>query len=73
MKISYVSNALGFIQSPTYIYYGDKYETFSVGADQTIIPTTYAFDIVKVESSIAAAYASLSKYPVLVTNIPLLI
>lgn len=70
IKITFVSDALGFRDSPTYIYLGSKYATFSVGADQTIIPTVYAFDIIKTEASISAAYTSLTKYTVLVKNVP---
>ena len=47
MKISFVSDALGFGGSPAYMYLGDSFGTFSVGADQTLIPTIYAFDIIK--------------------------
>lgn len=70
MKITFVSDALAFKTSPTYIYLGEAYSTFSVGADQTLIPTIYAFDIIKTESSISAFYTSLSKYTVDISNVP---
>ena len=47
MKITFVSDALSFKTSPTYIYLGEEHSTFSVGADQSLIPTIYAFDIIK--------------------------
>ena len=50
---------------------GEQYSTFSIGADQNLIPTIYAFDIIKTESSISAFYTSLSKYTVLVNNEPI--
>lgn len=73
MKISFVSDALAFGGSPAYMYLGDTSGTFSVGADQTLIPTMYAFDIIKTEASISAFYASLTKYTVLVSNTPIVI
>ena len=73
MKITFVSDAVDFKTSPTYIYLGEEYATFSVGADQSLIPTVYAFDIIKTESSIRAYYTSLSKYTVLVSNVPITI
>lgn len=47
MKISFVSEALSFSGSPAFIYLGESSGSFSVGADQTLIPTIYAFDIIK--------------------------
>lgn len=71
MKISFVSDALGFSGAPAYMYLGDSSGKFSVGADQSLIPTIYAFDIIKTETSISAFYTSLSKYTVLVSNLPI--
>jgi hypothetical protein len=47
MKISFVSDALAFGGSPAYMYLGDNYGTFTIGADQSLIPTVYAYDIIK--------------------------
>ena len=47
MKITFVSDALDFKDSPTFMYLGESYSTFTVGAEQSIIPTVYAFDIIK--------------------------
>lgn len=47
MQIKFVSDALAFGGSPAYIYLGQTSGTFSVGADQNLIPTIYAFDIIK--------------------------
>lgn len=47
IKITFVSNALNFKDSPTFASLGKDSATFTVGADQTIIPTVYAFDIIK--------------------------
>lgn len=71
MRISFVSDALAFRGSPAYIYLGESSGSFSVGADQTLIPTIYAFDIIKTEASISAFYASLTKYTVMVSNHPI--
>ena len=70
MQITFVSNAITFKESPTNLFLGQEHSTFSIGADQNLIPTLYAFDIIKSESSIQAYYSSLSKYTVLVTNTP---
>jgi hypothetical protein len=47
MRISFVSPVLSFMGLPVYAYYGDHYDTFTIGAAQDIIPTVYAYDIVK--------------------------
>lgn len=47
LKISFSSNVFQFVPVPTFIYYGDIYGSFCVGADQSIIPTLYPYDIVK--------------------------
>jgi hypothetical protein len=46
MAISFVSDALAFGGS-SYIYLGDTAGKFIVGADSSLIPTIYAFDIIK--------------------------
>jgi len=73
MKISFVSDSLGFSGSPAYMYLGEASGSFSVGADQSLIPTIYPIDIIKTEASISAFYASLTKYTVLVSNLPITI
>lgn len=49
------------------------YGEFMVGADQTIIPTVYNFQIIKSETSISAYYTALSLNAVKVTNTKIVI
>lgn len=47
MQISFVSDVLTFMGMPVYGYYGDDHELFRIGAAQDVIPTIYAYDIIK--------------------------
>lgn len=60
-----------FQTNPLGLYLGDTYGSFQIGAEQTLIPTKYSFQIIKSESSISSFYAGLSKYSVSVSNSPI--
>lgn len=71
MMITFSSTQLTFSPNPTYMYIGDYYSTFIIGASQNLIPTTYTFNLVKKETSISSYYSSLSEYAIVVSSIPI--
>lgn len=47
MLVSFSSNDLSFSANPSYLYLGNSFTSFIIGAGQNIIPTTYTFNLVK--------------------------
>jgi len=60
MMITFSSTQLTFSPNPAYMYIGDYYSTFIIGASQNLIPTSYTFNLVKKETSISSYYSALS-------------
>ena len=73
MMIKFSSLQLVENPNPVYLYLGNSFASFIVGAGQNLIPTTYTFNIVKQETSISAYYSTLSEYSVIVNSIPITI
>ena len=73
MQITFSSTQFSFDPNPTFLYLGNSFSTFTMGAGQNIIPTTYTFNLAKKETSISALYSTLSEYAVQVTSVPITI
>ncbi len=71
IRVQFISSSLKFEPNPLSLYIGDTAGYFRISAPQTLIPTTYTFDIIKSESSISAFYTALSKYSVSISNNPI--
>ena len=60
MQLTFSSNQFTFDSNPTFLYLGNSQSTFTIGAGQNIIPTTYTFNLVKKQTAISALYSTLS-------------
>lgn len=47
MLVTFSSNELTFTANPTYLYLGNAFSTFIIGAGQNTIPKTYTFNLIK--------------------------
>jgi len=47
MMITFSSTQVSFNSNPTYLYLGNTGSSFTIGASQNLIPTTYSFNMIK--------------------------
>lgn len=68
INLTLVNPALSFNPNPLYLYVDTSSSSFSIGASQYLIPTTYMFKMVKKESSVVSQYGVYNWYVVKVRN-----